>query len=128
MTSLKQYFVVASCIIACMFGTAAYASETTEREQHVQVVHDFLYSPDIHNAMTNTHGKNVDKLMKKVKKLDDEQLQLLAQDTTNLMQYGSGSGTQHHESKTAENISDKWLQLGYIALAIPVILLLLIAL
>jgi len=117
--------IQATTIMLCLLGASAMAGE---RDENMEVIESFLTHPDISEAMTDKHGKNIAKLMKKVSKLDDEQLQNLADDTHKLIQFGAASGTQRFESKTAENIADKWLKLGYLAVLLPVALLFLLIL
>ncbi len=119
-----------SVFMLCMLSSTLLASESSisERERNLQIIENFLKDPSIHEAMAQKHGKDVDALMKKISKLGDWELGKLAKHTPDLLQYGGATDTTYSESRTAERISGQWLNVAYLAILVPVALVLLVIL
>lgn len=97
---------IATSIIA-MTAMPAFANEqgTTQKQQDLEKIRTFLYTPEIRAAMEGRHGRDVENIYTKVQKLSDAQINAIAENTPDTLQFGAAQ----YESKTAETISDKWI-------------------
>lgn len=91
--------------LGCLLSVCVTVASADRRED-ISKIRAFLYNDQIAQSM-NKKGVEVENLLKKVDSLSDAQVAILAENTPDILQLGSGTSTLNSDS--AERISDRWL-------------------
>lgn len=122
----SKTLLVTAAMTLTMSPVVASELTVTQKQQDLEKIRTFLYTPDIKAAMETKHDRDVEQIYTKVEKLSDKQIHAIAENTPETLQFGA----DQYESKTAENISDKWLDFAdkwlMIGLGLSVLLILML--
>ena len=91
--------------LGCLLAVCV-TNASADRGEDIAKIKEFLHNDQIAQSMTKK-GVEVESLLKNVESLSDAQVAVLASNTPDILQFGSG--TSNVRSSSAEKISDQWL-------------------